>query len=84
MTPEDVGTRKGFYSPTQLTSEAKEELEWWLQVLGLGLFRRDQVLDTTVAGIQIGDGSGTGQGEPSIFITMERRQKTPRHGWGPG
>ena len=62
MAPGDVGTRKGFFSPAQLTGGAKEELEWWFQVLGPGLFRRDQVLDTTVAGIQIGDGSGTGAG----------------------
>ena len=62
MASDKVGTRKGFYSPTHLTNKAKEELEWWFQVLGPGLFGRDQVLDTTVAGIQIGDGSGTGAG----------------------
>ena len=67
MDPERVGTRGAFYSQAEISSEVLEELGWWKRFLGPGMYYQEQVRDTTVTGIMLGDGSGTGAGGTLSF-----------------
>jgi len=67
MDPSRMGTRGAFYSEAEVTAGVLEELRWRTQFLGPGMYHQEQVRDSTVTGIMLGDGSGTGAGGTLSF-----------------
>ena len=62
-----IGTRAAYYSQVEMTTESWSELCWWQQSLGPAMYHQEQVVDYSVTGIMIGDGSGTGAGGTLSF-----------------
>ena len=67
MDADAIGTRAAYYSPVSMTAKSWSELEWWQQSLGPDVFHQEQVVDYSMMGIMVGDGSGTGAGGSLSF-----------------